>query len=161
HFLQGIVRPFSILYGNFASITAVPGNQLMVPFGHFVDRRQRRMPYLVAGLVAAAASLLLVAGLQATVESFILASVTFGLSIGAVRVGQLVILAESSHPSNRAAVMGTNHAMEHVGYGVAAILAGTLVAYVGGFVSAFRFLSLILLLAGLAFLLYSRKARVK
>ncbi|MDG6914978.1 MAG: MFS transporter [Nitrososphaerota archaeon] len=161
HFLQGIVPPFSFLYGYFASIMAVSGILFMVPFGHFVDRRQRRMPYLVAGLVAAAASLLLVAGLQATVESFILASVTFGLSIGAVRVGQLVILAESSHPSNRAAVMGTNHAMEHVGYGVAAILAGTLVAYVGGFVSAFRFLSLILLLAGLAFLLYSRKARVK
>ena len=57
--------------------------------------------------------------------------------------------------------MGTNHAMEHVGYGLASLLIGSLVALFGDFGDAFRFLSVVLIVAGLAFYVYARKARVK
>jgi len=159
--LRAYVPDFRFLWGYFASIMAITGVLFMVPFGHYEDRTDRRMPYLVAGLVGAAASLSLVFFLKASVPSFLIASVTYGLSIGVVRVSQLVILAEASHPSNRAAIMGTNHALEHVGYGLAAVLVGNLVAFMGGFANAFRFLSVVLLVAGLAFLIYARRAKVK
>ncbi|MDA4117864.1 MAG: MFS transporter [Thaumarchaeota archaeon] len=160
HSLQSVVPSFALFYGYFGSIMAITGVLFMVPFGHFEDRTNRRMPYLVAGLIGGAASLALVF-FTATLPTFIIASVAFGLSVGMVRVSQLVILAEASHPSNRAAIMGTNHALEHVGYGIASVLIGTLVAAFGSFAGAFRFLSLILIVAGLAFLLYARKAKVK
>jgi len=161
HTLEGEVPPFAYLWGYFASIMAVTGVAFMVPVGHYEDRTDRRMPYLVAGLVGAAASLSVVFFLQPSVVSFLIAAVGFGLSIGVVRVSQLVILAEASSRENRAAIMGTNHAMEHVGYGLAAFLTGSLIAFTGGFDNAFRFLSLVLLVAGLAFLLYARRAKVK
>lgn len=159
--LRGAVPAFRFLWGYFASIMAITGVLFMVPFGHYEDRTERRMPYLVVGLVAAAASLSLVFFLSPSVPSFLIAAVTFGLSIGVVRVSQLVILAEASNTMNRAAIMGTNHAMEHVGYGLAAFLTGSLIAFTGGFDNAFRFLSVVLLVAGLAFLLYARRAKVK
>ncbi len=160
HSLQSSVPSFALFYGYFGSIMAVTGVLFMVPFGHYEDRTNRRMPYLVAGLVGGAASLALVF-FTATLPTFLLAAVTFGLFIGMVRVSQLVILAEASHSSNRAAIMGTNHAMEHVGYGLASLLIGSLVALFGGFGDAFRFLSVVLIVAGLAFYVYARKARVK
>jgi len=95
-----------------------------------------------------------------SVPSFLIASITFGASIAVVRVSQLVILAEKSNPSNRAAIMGTNHAVEHAGYGMASFIVGALVAFLG-FVGAFRGLSLILLIAGLAFLLYAMNKKVR
>lgn len=162
--LSGLVPAFRLLYGYFASIMSVTGVLFMVPFGHYEDRTDRRMPYLVAGLIGAAASLSIVFFFGASVVSFLMASVTYGLCIGAVRVSQLVILAESSHATNRAAVMGTNHAMEHVGYGVAVVLVGTLVALPhgwGGFENAFRILSIVLVIAGLAFFAYARHAKVR
>ncbi len=159
--LKYAVPSFAYLWGYFASIMAVTGVAFMVPVGHYEDKTDRRMPYLVAGLVGAAASLSLVFFLQASVVSFVIAAVAFGLSIGVVRVSQLVILAEASNRENRAAIMGTNHAMEHVGYGLAAFVTGSLIAFTGGFDNAFRFLSLVLLIAGLAFLLYARRAKVK
>lgn len=159
--LRAFVTSFKLLWGYFASIMAVSGVLFMVPFGHYADKSQRRMPYLVAGLIGAAASLSVVFFFPASVPSFLLASVAFGLSIGVVRVSQLVILAEASHPTNRAAIMGTNHALEHVGYGVAAFVTGSLIAWFGGFDNAFRFLSLVLVLAGLGFLVYARDANVK
>jgi MFS family permease len=162
--LRGFVPSFSYLYGYFASIMAISGVLFMVPFGHYEDRTDRRMPYLVIGLIGAAAALSIVFFFPASLPSFLIAAVAFGLSIGVVRVSQLVILAESSHPSNRAAIMGTNHALEHVGYGVASVLIGALVALpgdLGGFANAFRILSVILIVAGLAFLLYARRAKVK
>ncbi len=161
YMLRGYVPSFVYIWGYFASIMAISGVLFMVPLGHYEDKRERRMPYLVAGLIGAAASLSIVFFFPATLPSFLIASVAFGLSVGAVRVSQLVILAEASHPSNRAAIMGTNHALEHVGYGVAAALVGSLVAFMGGFANAFRFLSLVLLIAGVAFLLYGRWAKVK
>ncbi len=159
HSLSRAVPEFGLYFGYFASIMAITGVLFMVPFGHYEDRTNRRMPYLVFGLIAGAASLALVF-FTATVATFFIAAVAFGLAIGVVRVSQLVILAEASHPSNRAAIMGTNHALEHVGYGLASATFGTLVAFLG-FVSAFRFISLLLLLAGVAFLLYARQAKVK
>jgi MFS family permease len=159
HSLQSEVPQFHLFYGYFGSIMAISGVLFMVPFGHFEDRTHRRMPYLVAGLIGCAGSLVLVF-FTATLPTFLIASVTFGLAVGVVRVSQLVILAEASHPSNRAAIMGTNHALEHVGYGLAAISTGTLVALFG-FTGAFRFLSLVLIVAGLAFLVYARQAKVK
>lgn len=159
--LRYAVPPFAYLWGYFASIMAVTGVAFMVPMGHYEDKTERRMPYLVAGLVGAAASLSVVFFLQASVASFLIAAVAFGLSIGVVRVSQLVILAEASGRENRAAIMGTNHAMEHVGYGLAAFVTGSLIAFTGGFDNAFRLLSLLLLVAGLGFLLYARRAKVK
>ena len=160
HSLQGSVPAFALFYGYFGFIMAITGVLFMVPFGHFEDRSKRRMPYLVAGLIGCAASLALVF-FTATFPTFIVASVAFGLSVGMVRVSQLVILAEASHPTNRAAIMGTNHALEHVGYGLAAVSVGALVAWFGSFASAFRFLSLVLIIAGVVFLLYGRRAKVK
>jgi MFS family permease len=162
--LEGVVPQFKYLFGYFASIMAITGVLFMVPLGHYEDRTERRMPYLVAGLIGAACSLSIVFFFPASLASFLIAAVAYGLSIGAVRVSQLVILAEASHPSNRAAIMGTNHALEHVGYGLAAVLIGALIALpgaLGGFVNAFRILSLILVIAGLAFLVYARWAKVK
>lgn len=158
--IVGEVPQFKYLFGYFASIMAITGVLFMVPLGHYEDRTDRRMPYLVAGLIGAAASLSIVFFFPPSVLSFIVAAVAYGLSIGAVRVSQLVILAEASHPSNRAAIMGTNHALEHVGYGLAAFLIGTFVA-LQGFADAFRSLSLILIVAGVAFLIYARWAKVK
>jgi len=159
HSLDAQVPIFALFYGYFASIMAVTGVLFMVPFGHFEDKRKRRMPYLVAGLIGAAGALALVF-FTATLVTFLVAAVVFGLAIGVVRVSQLVILAEASHPSNRAAIMGTNHAMEHVGYGVASLATGSLIAFTGGFAPAFRVLAVVLIVSGVAFLLYARKAKV-
>ena len=150
---------FKLLFGYFASIMTISAVLFMVPFGHFEDKTKKRMPYLVIGLIGAAASLTLVF-FTATAATFVVAAVGFGLSIGMVRVSQLVILAEASHPSNRAAIMGTNHAMEHVGYGVATFTIGILVAAFQ-FANAFRILSVVLVVAGVAFLLYARWAKVR
>jgi len=157
--LKGFVPAFGLLYGYFASIMALTAVILMVPIGHIEDAGKRRMPYLAAGLVLGALSLSFVF-ITASVPSFVIASLAFGFSIAIVRVSQLVILAERSNPSNRAAIMGTNHAVEHAGYGVATLAVGALIAFLG-FVGAFRGLSLILLLAGLGFLLYAIKMKVK
>jgi len=160
HSLDTQVPIFALFWGYFASIMAVTGVLFMVPFGHYEDRHKRRMPYLVTGLIGAAGALTLVF-FTATLVTFLVAAVAFGLAIGVVRVSQLVILAEASQPSNRAAIMGTNHAMEHVGYGVASLLTGSLIAFAGGFAPAFRILALVLIVSGVAFLLYARKAKVK
>jgi MFS family permease len=158
--IVGLVPQFKYLFGYFASIMAITGVLFMVPLGHYEDRTERRMPYLVAGLIGASASLSIVFFFPPSVVSFTVAAVAYGLSIGAVRVSQLVILAEASHPTNRAAIMGTNHALEHVGYGLAAFLIGTFIA-LQGFANAFRSLSIILIVAGVAFLVYARWAKVK
>lgn len=154
------VPAFALFYGYFASIMAVTGVLFMVPFGHYEDKRSARMPYLVAGLIGAAGALALVF-FTATLATFLAAAVGFGLAIGMVRVSQLVILAESSTTTNRATIMGTNHAMEHVGYGIASLLTGSLIAFTGGFAPAFRILAIILILSGALFLVYARRAKVK
>ncbi|HUI00324.1 MAG TPA: MFS transporter [Nitrososphaerales archaeon] len=160
HTLQSQVPAFAYLYGYFGSLMAITGVLFMVPFGHYEDTTSRRMPYLVLGLIGGAAALALVF-FTVSLPTFLVAALAFGLSVGMVRVSQLVILAEASKPTNRAAIMGTNHALEHVGYGTAAVMTGTLIAIFGSFGAAFRFLSVVLIVAGLAFLLYGRRAKVK
>ena len=117
------------------------------------------MPYLVLGLIAGAASLAFVF-FTPNVASFIIASLAFGCSIALVRVSQLVILAEKSDTTNRAAIMGTNHAVEHAGYGTASFAVGAFVAFYG-FVGAFRILSIILLFAGIGFLVYAVSEKIR
>jgi hypothetical protein len=89
-----------------------------------------------------------------------MASVAFGGSIAMVRVSQLVILAENSSTSNRAAIMGTNHAVEHAGYGVASFVVGAAIAGFG-FIRGFQALSLVLAAAGIAFYIYARRKKVR
>jgi MFS family permease len=151
---------FALLYGYFASIMAATAVILMVPLGHIEDKGKRRMPYLVAGLVIGALSLAFVFFFTPAVFTFAIASVAFGGSIAMVRVSQLVILAENSSTSNRAAIMGTNHAVEHAGYGVASFIIGAAIAGFG-FIRGFQALSLILAAAGIAFYIYARRKKVR
>jgi MFS family permease len=150
---------FALLYGYFASIMAATAVILMVPLGAVEDKGERRMPYLVAGLVVGALSLGFVFFFSPAVITFAIASLAFGGSIAMVRVSQLVILAENSSTSNRAAIMGTNHAVEHAGYGVASVIIG---AAIGGFgfIRGFQALSLVLAAAGIAFYIYARRKNV-
>ena len=157
--LRATVPIYGALYGYFATIMALTTVSVMIPLGHKLDKGNRRMPYLVAGLIGSSLSIGAVF-VYSTLPVFVVASFAHGIFIAMIRISQLLILAEASHPSNRAAIMGTNHAMEHTGYGIAAISIGFLVGFLG-FVSAFRVLSLGLLLAGLAFLAYARKKKVR
>jgi MFS family permease len=158
--LRGAVPPFALLYGYFASIMAGTAVILMVPLGHIEDRGHRRMPYLVAGLFVAALSLGLVFFFTPGVPTFVIASIAFGGSIAIIRVSQLVILAENSSTSNRAAIMGTNHAVEHAGYGVASFIIGTIIAVTDSFSRGFQILSVVLLVTGVVFLAYGRWKKV-
>jgi MFS family permease len=157
--LRGSVPAFALLYGYFPSIMAITTISVMIPLGHVLDRGRRRMPILVAGLIGSSISIAAVF-FNPTLPTFIVASFAHGGFIAMIRISQLLILAEASNPSNRAAIMGTNHAMEHAGYGIAAVSVGVLVGFLG-FVNAFRTLSIILFFAGLAFLVYAYKKKVK
>jgi MFS family permease len=157
--LRGSMPAFGLLYGYFPSIMAITTITVMIPLGHVLDRGRRRMPYLVVGLIGSSISIAAVF-FNPTLSTFIIASFAHGTFIAMIRISQLLILGEASHPSNRAAIMGTNHAMEHAGYGIAAVSVGVLVGFLG-FVSAFRTLSVILFLAGLAFLIYAYRKKLK
>jgi MFS family permease len=157
--LKGAIPAFGVLYGYFPSIMAITTVCVMVPLGHRLDRGKRRMPFLVTGLVGSSISIGAVF-FYSTIPVFLIASVAHGLFIAMIRVSQLLILGEASHPSNRAAVMGTNHAMEHTGYGIAAFSVGFLVA-IFGFIGAFRTLSLFLFVAGVTFMIYAFRKKLK
>ena len=157
--LRGSIPVFGLLYGYFPSIMAITTISVMIPLGHVLDKGKRRMPYLVAGLIGSSISIAAVF-FNPTLPTFIIASFAHGGFIAMIRISQLLILGEATNPSNRAAVMGTNHAMEHAGYGIAAISVGVLVGLFG-FVNAFRTLSVILFLFGLAFLVYAVKKKVR
>jgi predicted MFS family arabinose efflux permease len=157
--LKNSIPVFGLLYGYFPSIMAITTIVVMIPLGHVLDKGKRRMPYLVAGLIGSSISIAAVF-FNSTLPTFIIASFAHGGFIAMIRISQLLILAEASHPSNRAAIMGTNHAMEHAGYGIAAISVGVLVGFFG-FVNAFRTLSVILFLFGFAFLVYAYKKKVR
>jgi MFS family permease len=161
NFLKVSIPVFALLYGYFASIMAATAVILMVPLGHLEDKGNRRMPYLVAGLILSALALALVFFFAPGAPTFVIASVAFGGSIAMVRISQLVILAENSSTSNRAAIMGTNHAVEHAGYGVASFLVGLAIAVTGSFIRGFQVLSLALAVAGVAFYIYARRKKVK
>jgi MFS family permease len=143
----------------FASIMAATGLFLMIPFGIVEDLTERRMPYLSVGLIVgsiALASVFLVPSLF----GLLAASLVFGVSLAMSRVSQLVILAERSTPKSRAAVMGTNHAVEHAGYGVGAFIGGVVVALYG-FVTSFLDLSLVLLISAILFSIFAFWKKIK
>jgi len=131
----------------------------MVPLGHLEDATKRRMPVLVTGLLIGAASLGFVF-LSPSLPSFVAASIVFGISLAMVRVSQLVILAERSKLESRAAIMGTNHAVEHAAYGTGAIVGGLFVALIG-LANTFRNLALVLLLAGIGFLVFALRKKLQ
>lgn len=147
------------LYPIFASIMAATGLILMLPFGIIEDVTDRRMPYLSIGLIIGSISLASVF-LFPSLFGLLAASLVFGVSLAMSRVSQLVILAERSTIKSRAAVMGTNHAMEHAGYGIGAFVGGVVVALYG-FVATFRDLSLVLLVAAVLFSLFAYWKKIK
>jgi len=148
------------IYPLFQSIVAGVGFLMMIPFGHIEDTSQRRMPYLVVGFVIGAVALALAFSFP-SVAGLITASVVFGFSLAITRVSQLVILAEHSTISNRAGVMGTNHALEHTGYGLGSFVGGVVVTLTHSFIETFQGLSVFLVLTGIAFLVYAISRRVK
>jgi CopG family transcriptional regulator, nickel-responsive regulator len=75
-------------------------------------------------------------------------------------VSQLDLLAEHTDPTNRADIMGTNHAMEHAGYGIASLTVSMLVGFFG-FVPAFRVFAAMLFFSGLAFPIDARKKKLQ
>ncbi len=157
--LRGSIPVFAFLYPTFASLMAGTGVVSMVPLGHLEDATKRRMPVLVTGLVAGAASLGFVF-FSPSLASLVVASIVFGISLAMVRVSQLVILAERTKLESRAAVMGTNHAVEHVAYGTGAIVGGVFVALFG-LANTFRNLALLLLLAGVGFLVFALRKKLE
>jgi predicted MFS family arabinose efflux permease len=134
-------------------VMAAIGSIGMIPIGGVEDRTRRRMPILVAGLLIGSLSLLVVF-FSTTLTALAFASIAFGVSLAMGRVSQVVLLAEHSNRESRAAVMGTNHAFEHAGYGVGSVFAGIFVATLG-LASAFQILSGVLLVAGLGFLAFA------
>jgi MFS family permease len=157
--LRNLIPVFAYVYPVYASIMAGTAVLAMFPFGAAEDRTNRRMPILVAGLIAGSVSLLAVF-FSASPSTLLLAAIAFGVSLAMVRVSQLVILGERSSFETRAAVMGTNHAVEHAGYGVGAVIGGVFVALFG-LGPTFRVLAVVLLVAGLAFLAYAKYFKVR
>jgi MFS family permease len=162
-FAQSLASKIPLLgsiYPVFQSIVAGVGFLMMIPFGHIEDTSQRRMPYLVVGFVVGAIALALAFSFP-SVPGLISASVVFGFSLAMTRVSQLVILAEHSTVTNRAGVMGTNHALEHTGYGIGSFVGGVVVAITHSFIETFQGLSVFLVLTGIAFLVYAISRRIK
>ena len=157
--LRGSIPVLAFLYPAFASLMAGTGVVSMIPLGHIEDATRRRMPVLVAGLLTGAASLGFVF-FSPSLLNFIAASIVFGVSLAMVRVSQLVILAERSRLESRAAIMGTNHAVEHAAYGTGAIVGGVFVALFG-LANTFRNLALVLLIAGIGFLVFALRKKLQ
>lgn len=157
--LGASVPVLKIVYPLFASIMAGTGLLLMIPFGIIEDSTKRRMPFLSVGLVVGSISLAAVF-LYPMLFGLLAGSLAFGVSLAMSRVSQLVILAERSSEKSRAAVMGTNHAMEHTGYGVGAFVGGVVVA-IYGFVSTFVDLALVLLAAAICFSIFAFWRKIK
>lgn len=142
-----------------ASVAAGTSIILMIPFGAVVDRTKRRMPMLVLGLLVGSGSLILVFFLRSL--AFLAGSAfIFGVSLAMARVSQAVILAEGTSTVNRAAVMGTNHAIEHAGYGVGALVGGSLIALLG-LAPTFGGLSILLFAAAVGFLIFALSRRIR
>lgn len=141
------------------TIMAVASIVALVPFGHMEDRTGRRMPFLVIGFFGAAASLVFVFS-SPTIFAFLSAALVFGVSLSLGRVSQYVILSEKSSEDDRAAVMGTNHAVEHAGYGIGALVGGVLIGILGAS-TAFRYVGAVLLLFGLLFFLFATRKQIR
>lgn len=161
-FAQGvgnILGPYASLSGFLSTLAAGTSIFMMVPFGFAIDVTRRRMPWLVSGLLVGSLSLIMVF-LFRGFFFFAGAAFIFGVALAMSRVSQAVILAEGSAKENRATVMGTNHAVEHTGYGAGAVLGGSLIAALG-LANAFRSLSIILLFAAVGFLIFAYYRKLK
>lgn len=154
--LLGTYGPTS---GFIATLAAGTSIVLMFPVGYAVDATKRRMPWLVFGLLIGSLALISVLFLRGSLY-LALAAYVFGTGLAAARVSQAVILAEGSSVENRATVMGTNHAVEHAGYGVGAFSGGALIAALG-FENAFGSLSALLLIAAIGFLFFALYRKLK
>jgi MFS family permease len=148
-----------VIYPIFQSLVAGVGVIMMIPFGHLEDRYSRRMPYLASGLLIGSLALAEVFIFPSAV-GFMVASIVFGLSLAMTRVSQLVILAEHSTLHNRAGIMGTNHAVEHAGYGIGSVIGGVVVSLLG-FVATFKDLSIFLVISGFLVFAFSFLRHVK
>jgi MFS family permease len=157
--VSNFLGPYGSLAGFLATLAAGTSIVMMLPFGFLVDATRRRMPWLVSGMLVGAISLVIVYLFQGYVV-LAAAALVFGTALAIARVSQAVILADGSSPENRATVMGTNHAVEHAGYGVGAVTGGTLVALLG-FLATFRDLALLLLWAAIIFFVFAVRKKLK
>jgi MFS family permease len=134
-------RVYLTQYGNNASPSLVVGPYVVsimalasvlaaVPIGRLVDVTKKRGVIMAAGFLVEGAALALIF-FQPSALSLIVWSVIFGVAIMLVRVPQAVVVAERTVHENRATAMGTNHGIEHVGYGVGAFLGGALLLFLG------------------------------
>jgi len=157
--ISNILGPYGPTSGFLSTLAAGTSIVFMVPLGFIVDSTRRRMPWLVLGLLISSFSLVIVYVLRGFFFLAI-AALIFGFALATARVSQAVILAEGSALENRATVMGTNHAVEHAGYGVGALVGGTLITLFG-FGNTFRNLAFILLLSAVAFLIFAVQKKIR
>jgi MFS family permease len=121
----------SLLVGPYVvSIMAVASVLAAVPIGRLVDITKRRGLIMAVGFLVEGVALALIF-YEPSPLSLVLWSVVFGVAIMLVRVPQAVVIAERTMVENRASAMGTNHGVEHVGYGVGAFLGGVLLLFLG------------------------------
>jgi DHA1 family multidrug resistance protein-like MFS transporter len=151
-----IVRAIGSASGSIMAATSIAA---IIPLGHLEDVTGRRMVILSGGLVMGAIALSFVFS-SPTLFAFVSASLVFGVALAMARVSEYVILSERSELGNRASIMGTNHAIEHAGYGLGAFFGGVLISFLGA-TTAFRLLSVVLLLSGLFFFLFALRRNIK
>lgn len=148
-----------LIIGLLISIQATSSILVAIPMGRFADLTGRRMSLLVAGLMVAAFSLGLLFVVPET--SFLIVwSLVFGMAIAMTRVSQAIMIAEKTTIGNRGATMGTNHALEHMGYGFGALMGGFLIS-IFGFVSAFRAFTFLLIVVAFVFYFFARWKNIK
>ena len=121
----------SLLVGPYVvSIMALASVLAAVPIGRLIDVTKKRSMIMAVGFLVEGVALALIF-FQPSPLSLVLWSVVFGVAIMLVRVPQAVIIAERTIVENRASAMGTNHGVEHIGYGVGAFLGGVLLLFLG------------------------------
>ena len=121
----------SLLVGPYVvSIMAVASVLAAVPIGRLIDITKKRSMIMAVGFLVEGVALAFIF-FEPSPLSLVLWSVVFGVAIMLVRVPQAVIIAERTIVENRASAMGTNHGVEHIGYGVGAFLGGVLLLFLG------------------------------
>jgi len=157
--LSGSIPAFGTLFPILASVVAASGVVAMIPFGIIEDSTSRRASVLILGLFVGGVSGIVVF-LFPSVTGFVLAALVFGVSVAMVRVSQLVLLAERTDVDSRSAVMGTNHAIEHAAYGLVNLVEGVFAVSLGPG-GIFRYISVILLITGLGFMVFALARKVR
>jgi predicted MFS family arabinose efflux permease len=157
--VSNILGPYGSTSGFLSTLAAEASIVLMVPLGFAVDATKRRMPWLISGLLVGSFSLVIVYVLRGFLF-LASAALIFGFALATARVSQAVILAEGSAVENRATVMGTNHAVEHAGFGVGALVRGTLFALFG-LGNTFGDLAFVLLLTAAVFFVFAVQKKLR